>query len=133
MALSEKDSLALPQNGMNNLGVKQRNSIGDDMNKLNMSKRHSIGEVSNISEKLGETEGVPAFEIEDATADRGSWGGKIEFILTIIGMAVGLGNVWRFPYLCYKNGGGRLIAAACLNILIFPIFVNMVSLTRAFS
>ena len=39
--------------------------------------------------------------------ERGSWGHKIEFILASIGLAVGLGNVWRFPYLCQKNGGGQ--------------------------
>lgn len=38
--------------------------------------------------------------------DRGGWGNKIEFILATVGFAVGLGNIWRFPYLAQKNGGG---------------------------
>uniref|UniRef100_A0A3B3WHB7 Transporter n=1 Tax=Poecilia mexicana TaxID=48701 RepID=A0A3B3WHB7_9TELE len=38
--------------------------------------------------------------------ERGHWGTKTEFILTVMGAIIGPGNIWRFPYLCYKNGGG---------------------------
>jgi len=42
----------------------------------------------------------------DEEGDRLQWGSQAEFILTLVADAVGLGNVWRFPYLAYKNGGG---------------------------
>ena len=38
---------------------------------------------------------------------RHTWASKREYILTTLGYIVGIGNIWRFPYLCMRNGGGK--------------------------
>lgn len=55
---------------------------------------------------------------------RQHWASKMQFVLACIGYSVGLGNVWRFPYLCYKSGGGKFCCFHIINFNIRAVLIN---------
>ncbi len=57
----------------------------------------------------------------EATVSRGTFSGKLGFILAAAGSAVGLGNLWRFPYLAEQYGGGIFLLTYLLLVFTFGI------------
>ena len=64
--------------------------------------------------------------------NRGQWGSKFGFIMAAAGSAVGLGNIWRFPYLTGENGGAAfvLVYIFCVVLVAVPMLINEIALGR---
>ncbi|XP_062340807.1 sodium- and chloride-dependent GABA transporter 1-like [Osmerus eperlanus] len=66
--------------------------------------------------------------VDNGLTVRDTWANQIEFILASVGYAVGLGNVWRFPYVCFRGGGGAFlipyvtVMCLCVVPLVFMEF-----------
>ncbi len=66
-------------------------------------------------------------------AERGNWGSSIGFVLAAAGSAVGLGNLWKFPYITWVNGGGSfvLIYLICIGLVGIPVLIAEVTIGRS--
>lgn len=69
---------------------------------------------------------------ERMTDNRGNFSGRLGFILAAAGSAVGLGNIWRFPYLAGQNGGAAFlfIYLICIFLLCFPVMIGEIAIGR---
>lgn len=81
--------------------VQQSSAVALDVQAL--SGLHNGDDDADTSNQSSPSKKVKKFR------EREQWANKFEFIFSCMAFSIGLGNVWRFPYLCYKNGGGELM------------------------
>ena len=62
----------------------------------------------------------------------GHWSSRMAFILAVTGSAVGLGNIWKFPYIAGQNGGGAfvLVYLVCVIVIGMPVMMSEILIGR---
>lgn len=88
-----------------------------------LSNEDSPEEAFKKSELIVDVQEEKDTDVDDgseADDERPAWNSKLQYILAQVGFSVGLGNVWRFPYLCQKNGGGK----SCLLALLINCYTG---------
>ncbi|XP_014609957.1 PREDICTED: sodium-dependent nutrient amino acid transporter 1-like [Polistes canadensis] len=66
-------------------------------------------ELSNNDHNESRVSELKDLEKAEEKESQGSWNNSIEFLMSCIAMSIGFGNIWRFPFTAYKNGGGAFL------------------------
>jgi hypothetical protein len=104
----------IPDKAMGNLPGKRKDSssdgtvLSDGISGSQTAAEMAPDEKTMLNDNHAKAVEIPMEKGQLDENGRETWGKKFEFLLAVVGFAVDLGNVWRFPYICYRNGGGKL-------------------------
>lgn len=82
-----------------------------------------------IFDKNKKDQPKPAKDSAGARKERERWNSNKDFVIASIGSAIGIGNLWRFPYLCYKWGGAIFFIPYLLSLFLIGLPMMMLEFT----